>query len=156
MRNDSWKTCIQRLKWLDSDFALNSLLIICFHRPLMATGNLPVCLHVCVTSMIFLGRVGSSLWRCSQWEMSSWNTSQATWATALFPNWTKQKQKMTTGQRGKAFGSFHHKQRISFVNEPYMSYLSFKGKALTLLLSFTAWKMYIFIEGLRLPFRHWV
>lgn len=41
-----------------------------------------------VTSMIFLGRVWSNLPSCSQWEMSSWNTSQAAWATALFSNWT--------------------------------------------------------------------
>lgn len=44
------------------------------------------------TSMIFFGRERSSLWRCSQWEMRSWNRSQATWATALFPNWPERGQ----------------------------------------------------------------
>lgn len=42
--------------------------------------------------MIFLGKVGLNLWSCSQWEMSSWNTSQAAWATALFPNWTNKQE----------------------------------------------------------------
>ncbi len=39
------------------------------------------------TSRILLGRDGSSLCKCCQWEISSWKMSQATLATTLFPNW---------------------------------------------------------------------
>lgn len=62
--------------------------------------------YVCVwvTSMIFLGKVESNLRSCSQWEMSSWNTSQAAWATALFSNWTnKQGDKTRTNQWYRGF-----------------------------------------------------